>query len=74
MDAIHSSTFGAAAQRHRAEDIALHAFLEHLMAGGYELYATSPDLRVRVSQLNPLQQCQSKPSRELHSGGGYAGG
>lgn len=59
MDAIHSTAFQAAAQRHRAEDIALHAFLEQLMAGEYELYGTSPDLQVRVSQLKLLQLCRS---------------
>lgn len=48
MDAIHSTVFEVAAQRHRAEDIALHAFLEQLMAGEYELYGTSPDLQIRV--------------------------
>ena len=74
MDAIHSTVFEAAAQRHRAEDIALHAFLEQLMAGEYELYGTSPDLQVRVSQLNPHQYCQSKPCKGLHIGEGYAGG
>lgn len=54
MDAIHSTVFDAAAQPHRAEDIALHAFLEQLMAGKYELYGTSPDLGVRVSPVVPL--------------------
>ena len=48
MAAIHSTVFDAAAQIHRADDIALHAFLEQLMAGQYDVYGTSPDLRVQV--------------------------
>ena len=74
MDVIHSTVFEAAAQRHRAEDIALHAFLEQLMAGEYELYGTSPDLQVRVSKLNPVQYRQSKPCEGPHTGEGYAEG
>ena len=52
MDAVHSTVFEAAAQRHRADDIALHAFLEQLMAGEYKLYGTSPDLQIRVCSLS----------------------
>lgn len=55
MEAIHSTVFQAAAQQHRAEDVALHAFLEQLMAGEYELYGTSPDLQIRVSSLTAFQ-------------------
>ena len=61
MDAIHSTVFEAAAQMHRPEDIALHAFLEQLMAGKYELYGTSPDLRVKVSLLTASQHQWMQP-------------
>lgn len=49
MEALHNKVFQAAAQLHRAEDIALHAFLEQLMAGAVELHGTSPDVHVQVS-------------------------
>lgn len=48
MATIHNTAFGAAAQVHRADDIALHAFLEQLMAGQYDICGTSPDLHVQV--------------------------
>ena len=49
MAAIHSQLFDSIAQIHKAEDTALHAFLERLMAGQYDLYGTSPNLHVQVS-------------------------
>ena len=52
MAAIHSQVFDNIAQIHKAEDTALHAFLEQLMAGQYDLYGTSPDLHVQVSAAN----------------------
>lgn len=55
MAAIHTTVFEAAAQMHRADDIALHAFLEQLMAGQYDVYGTSPDLRVQVCFTAQLQ-------------------
>lgn len=55
MEAIHSKVFQAVAQIHRAEDIALHAFLEQLMAGQVEL-CDSSDVHVQVSPLTSLQR------------------
>ena len=52
MAAIHNQVFDNIAQVHKAEDTALHAFLEQLMAGQYDLYGTSPDLHVQVSLVN----------------------
>ncbi len=52
MAAIHNQVFDNIAQIHKAEDTALHAFLEQLMAGQYDLYGTSPDLHVQVSLPN----------------------
>lgn len=52
MAAIHNQVFDTIAQIHKAEDTALHAFLEQLMAGQYDLYGTSPDLHVQVSVAN----------------------
>ncbi|KAL0050827.1 hypothetical protein WJX82_007905 [Trebouxia sp. C0006] len=49
MAAIHSQVFDNIAQIHKAEDTALHAFLEQLMAGQYDLYGTSPNLHVQDS-------------------------
>lgn len=52
MAAIHSQVFDNIAHIHKAEDTALHAFLEQLMAGQYDLYGTSPNLHVQVSVAN----------------------
>jgi hypothetical protein len=52
MAAIHNQVFDNIAQIHKAEDTALHTFLEQLMAGQYNLYSTSPDLHVQVSVAN----------------------
>ena len=52
MEAIHNKVFQAAEQLHRAEDVALHAFLEQLMAGEVDLPGISPDVQVQVSHLH----------------------
>lgn len=49
MEALHNKVFQATAQLHRAEDIALHAFLEQLLAGKVELHGTSPNVHAQVS-------------------------
>ena len=49
MASIHNQVFERIAEIHKAEDIALHAFLEQLMAGQYHLCGTSPDLHIQVS-------------------------
>ncbi|KAL3147225.1 hypothetical protein ABBQ32_002720 [Trebouxia sp. C0010 RCD-2024] len=49
MEALHNKVFQATAQLHRAEDIALHAFLEQLLAGKVELHGTSPNVHAQDS-------------------------
>lgn len=49
MASIHTQVFERIAEIHKAEDIALHAFLEQLMAGQYNLCGTSLDLHIQVS-------------------------
>lgn len=56
MAAIHNQVFDNIAQVHKAEDTALHAFLEQLMAGQYDLYGTSPDLHVQDSGSEGLSE------------------
>ena len=68
MAAIHNTVFDAAAQIHRADDIALHAFLEQLMAGQYDICGTSPDLHVQVcvTPSPPLYKRHPLPSHFHH--------
>ena len=49
MAVIHNDIFAALAQTHQAEDVALHAFLEQLMADQSEVCCSSPNLQVQVS-------------------------
>ncbi|DBA86794.1 TPA: hypothetical protein ACH3X2_005378 [Trebouxia sp. C0005] len=70
MAAIHNQVFDTIAQIHKAEDTALHAFLEQLMAGQYDLYGTSPDLHVQDSGSNGL----SEASRHQQAEGSQAEG
>ena len=48
LAAMHHDVFEALAQSHKAEDIALHAFLEQLMAEQYEVCGSSPNLHLQV--------------------------
>ncbi len=58
MAAIHKEVFENVAQMHKADDIALHGFLAQLMAGQYDVYRTSPDLRVQVETLSLTIVCK----------------
>ena len=49
MAVIHNDVFDTLAQTHKTEDIALHGFLEKLMADQFEVCGTSPNLQVQVS-------------------------
>ena len=49
MAAIHNEVFESVTQTHKADDIALHGFMEQLLAGEYDVSGTSPDLWVQVS-------------------------
>lgn len=64
MAAIHNEVFESVAQTHKADDIALHGFMEQLLAGEYDVSGTSPDLGVQVStdiDIGVLFQAETAP-------------